>query len=96
MSEDPVARDETPVQRETVVVDTGSRGGGGAIIAILVLHSYQEWGPVGRALLGCRIIGGVPWVDWFAPTAKWVAVALTFVSGWIYLWKNRAIYLQDL
>jgi len=67
-----------------------------AIIAILVLHSYEEWGPVGRAIFGCRIIGGIPWVDWFAPTAKWVAVALTFVSGWIYLWKNRAIYLQDL
>jgi CDP-diacylglycerol--glycerol-3-phosphate 3-phosphatidyltransferase len=67
-----------------------------AIIAILVLHSYEEWGPVGRAIFGCRIIGDIPWVDWFAPTAKWVAVALTFVSGWIYLWKNRAIYLQDL
>jgi hypothetical protein len=37
MSEDPVARDEAPVQRETVVVDTGSRGGGGAIVAILVV-----------------------------------------------------------
>jgi len=37
MSEDPVARNQTPVQRETVVVDTGSRGGGGAIIAILVV-----------------------------------------------------------
>jgi CDP-diacylglycerol--glycerol-3-phosphate 3-phosphatidyltransferase len=67
-----------------------------AIIAILVLHSYEEWGPVGKAIFGCKIIAGVPWIDWFAPTAKWVAVALTFVSGWIYLWKNRAIYLQDL
>lgn len=37
MSEGPVARDEAPVQRETVVVDTGSRGGGGAIVAILVV-----------------------------------------------------------
>ena len=67
-----------------------------AIIAILVFHSYEEWGPVGKVILGCRIIGGVPWIDWFAPAAKWLAVALTFVSGWIYLWKNRAIYLQDL
>jgi hypothetical protein len=29
--------DERPVERETVVVDTGSRGGGGAIVAILVV-----------------------------------------------------------
>jgi len=67
-----------------------------AIIAILVLHSYQEWGVVGKAIFGCHIAGNVPWVDWFAPAAKWLAVVLTFVSGWIYLWKNRAIYLQDL
>jgi hypothetical protein len=29
--------DEGPVERETVVVDSGSRGGGGAILAILVV-----------------------------------------------------------
>ena len=29
--------DEGPVERETVVVDTGSRGGGGAIVAIIVV-----------------------------------------------------------
>jgi len=29
--------DERPVERETVVVDTGSRGGGGAIVAVLVV-----------------------------------------------------------
>lgn len=29
--------DEGPVERETVVVDSGSRGGGGAIVAILVV-----------------------------------------------------------
>jgi CDP-diacylglycerol--glycerol-3-phosphate 3-phosphatidyltransferase len=67
-----------------------------AIIAILVLHSYQEWGVVGKAIFGCHIIWDVPWVNWFAPAAKWLAVVLTFVSGWIYLWRNRAIYLQDL
>jgi CDP-diacylglycerol--glycerol-3-phosphate 3-phosphatidyltransferase len=67
-----------------------------AIIAILVFHSYQEWGVVGKAVFGCHIIGGVPWVDWFAPVAKWLAVVLTFISGFIYLWKNRAMYLQDL
>ena len=29
--------DERPVERETVVVDSGSRGGGGAIVAIVVV-----------------------------------------------------------
>jgi CDP-diacylglycerol--glycerol-3-phosphate 3-phosphatidyltransferase len=66
-----------------------------AIIAILVLHSYQEWGPL-EPIFGFAVIGGKPWVDTFDELAKWVAVALTFVSGWLYLWRNRAIYLQDL
>jgi CDP-diacylglycerol---glycerol-3-phosphate 3-phosphatidyltransferase len=67
-----------------------------AIIAMLVLASYQEWGPVGRAIFGFQPVGGVPWVNWFTELAKWVAVVLTFVSGWLYLWRNRALYLQDL
>jgi phosphatidylglycerophosphate synthase len=67
-----------------------------AIIAILVLASYNEWGPVGRAIFGFPFPGKGPWVEWFAEAAKWVAVALTFTSGAIYLWRNRALYLQDL
>jgi hypothetical protein len=39
---------------------------------------------------------GKPWVEWFAPAALWVAVALTLASGVIYLWRNRALYLSDL
>ncbi len=66
-----------------------------AIIAILVLHSYREWGPVGQ-IFGIPAFGGKPWVETFAEFAKWVAVVLTFVSGWLYLWRNRSIYLQDL
>ena len=67
-----------------------------AIISILVLASYNEWGPVGRAIFGFHLVGGVPWANWFTQLAIWVAVALTFISGWLYLWRNRAIYLQDL
>src|SRR5213596_360408 len=37
-----------------------------AIIAILVLHSYQEWGPVGPAVVGVQVLGK-PWVEWFMP-----------------------------
>jgi CDP-diacylglycerol---glycerol-3-phosphate 3-phosphatidyltransferase len=65
-----------------------------AIISILVLHSYQQWGVVG-AIFGVNIIWG-PWVDWFAPLSLWVAVTLTFTSGVIYLWRNRRLYLSDL
>jgi len=67
-----------------------------AIIAILVLASYSEWGPLGRALFGFHFPGQTPWIEWFTELAKWVAVALTFTSGAIYLWRNRALYLQDL
>ena len=66
-----------------------------AIIAILVQHSYKDWGVVGQYVFGWRIWGGIPWVDWFTPASKWVAVVLTLVSGWMYLWKNRSLYLYD-
>lgn len=67
-----------------------------AIISILVLHSYQEWGAVGRAVFGCHLLGNRPWVECFTQAAIWVSVALTFVSGWLYLWKNRLVYLNDM
>src|SRR5262245_61688240 len=67
-----------------------------AIIAILVLHSYQEWGALGTYTFGLHLIVDKPWIEWFTETSKWIAVILTFVSGWFYLWKNRALYLQDL
>ncbi len=66
-----------------------------AIISVLVLHSYQEWGSVGRALFGVQLWDAA-WVYWFAQISLWVAVALTCVSGWLYLWKNRHLYLQDM
>ncbi len=65
-----------------------------AIISILVLHSYQQWGPVGWPF-GLQV-GGAPWSKWFTEAAVWVAVLLTFTSGWLYLWRNRTVYLQDL
>jgi len=67
-----------------------------AIISILILASYGEWGPVGRAIFGFQFPGQTPWIEWFSGLAKWLAVALTFTSGGIYLWRNRALYLQDL
>lgn len=66
-----------------------------AIISILVLHSYEQWGPIGK-IFGFHIIGNIPWTIWFTELSKWVAVILTFTSGALYLWRNRALYLQDL
>ena len=66
-----------------------------AIISLLVLHSFQQWGPPGRTVFGFEVFGK-PWVEWFTTISVWVAVVLTFTSGWMYLWKNRVLYLEDL
>jgi CDP-diacylglycerol--glycerol-3-phosphate 3-phosphatidyltransferase len=66
-----------------------------AIISIFVLHSYDQWGAPGQSVFGGLVLDK-PWVWWFAEAAKWVAVALTFTSGWLYLWKNRTLYLHDM
>jgi CDP-diacylglycerol--glycerol-3-phosphate 3-phosphatidyltransferase len=65
-----------------------------AIVSVLVLYSYKQWGVVGN-LFAIPIFWG-PWVAWFAPLSLWVAVILTFTSGAIYLWRNRRLYLVDL
>ena len=67
-----------------------------AIISILVVASYSQWGSLGRALFGWHLFDDSPWSVSFRDAAKWLAVLLTFVSGWLYLWRNRALYLQDL
>ena len=66
-----------------------------AIISVLVLVSYSQWGPLGRAVFGWQICG-TPWMIGFTAVAKWLAVVLTFSSGVIYLWRNRQLYLDDL
>lgn len=66
-----------------------------AIISILVMVSYEQWGALGRAVFGFKVFGE-PWVNAFTQLAIWLAVILTFTSGWLYLWRNRALYLQDM
>ncbi len=66
-----------------------------AIVSILVLHSYADWGGIGALIFGPQVFGAA-WVKWFTEVAIWVSVALTFISGWLYLWRNRALYLADL
>ena len=60
-----------------------------AILALLVLEAYDEWGHWAE-------VGLKPWVPWFARVALWLTVLLTFSSGALYLWRNRRLYLQDL
>ena len=59
-----------------------------AIIALLVVDARNEWAdPLRDALT---------WAPVFAKVMLWVTVVLTALSGIIYLWRNRALYLDDL
>jgi CDP-diacylglycerol--glycerol-3-phosphate 3-phosphatidyltransferase len=58
------------------------------IIALLITDATNEWGPWLQNIFQ-------PWVAGFAQLALWVTVVLTAVSGLIYLWRNRALYLSD-
>src|SRR5271170_4783516 len=56
-----------------------------AIIALLVVDACNEW-PDGLKNLF------VSWAPMFTVIALWITVALTAISGLIYLWRNRALY----
>jgi CDP-diacylglycerol--glycerol-3-phosphate 3-phosphatidyltransferase len=60
-----------------------------AIIALLMLDACTEWGPWAEVCIK-------PWLPWFARVALWLTVLLTFTSGALYLWRNRALYLRDM
>lgn len=59
------------------------------IIALLVLDASQEWHPVLKNLFA-------GWAPVFAEIMLWLTVALTTISGGVYLWRNRALYLEDM
>ena len=59
-----------------------------ATISVLVLVSYPEWGAWTNPILSS-------WVPMFTKVALWVSVILTASSGILYLWRNRALYLED-
>ena len=60
-----------------------------AIISVLILISYAHWGGWAHTLFDS-------WVPIFTTLSLWVAVILTFLSGVLYLWRNRDLILQDL
>ncbi len=60
-----------------------------ALNALLVLDASGEWTAPARNFF-------LPWWPVFAGIMLWVAVALTAVSGALYLWRNLAIYLTEV
>jgi CDP-diacylglycerol---glycerol-3-phosphate 3-phosphatidyltransferase len=58
------------------------------IIALLITDAVNEWTPWLQDLFR-------PWVAGFAEIALWLTVALTAVSGLVYVWHNRGLYLSD-
>ena len=65
------------------------------IIAVLVKASYWQWGKVGEWVFGWPVLGH-PWVEPFAMLSTALTVGLTFISGWLYLWRNRTLYLTEM
>ena len=60
-----------------------------AIISLFVLDAMNEWPDVVKNLFH-------GWSPVFTEISLWVTVALTATSGLIYLWRNRAMYLDDI
>ncbi len=60
-----------------------------ALIALLLLESYKEWGTLGVNLFQA-------WVPWVAKFSLWITVLLTLFSGGLYLWNNRKMFLDDM
>jgi CDP-diacylglycerol--glycerol-3-phosphate 3-phosphatidyltransferase len=60
-----------------------------ATISVLVLVSYPEWGAWAKPIFSW-------WVPQFRWLALYVSVALTGISGALYLWRNRQLYLEDV
>ncbi|HEY3760325.1 MAG TPA: CDP-diacylglycerol--glycerol-3-phosphate 3-phosphatidyltransferase [Verrucomicrobiae bacterium] len=59
------------------------------IIALLVVEAGPEWPvPLQNVFTG--------WAPQFAAFMLWVTVVLTAISGLIYLWRNRALYMEDV
>lgn len=65
-----------------------------SIIATLVVVSWVDWGLFGR-LFGFEVFGR-PWIARVDVLAQWAATLLTFLSGWLYFWRNREVYLNDM
>jgi CDP-diacylglycerol--glycerol-3-phosphate 3-phosphatidyltransferase len=59
------------------------------VIALLVVDASEEWPAALKNIF-------MPWTPVFAEIMLWITVVLTALSGIIYLWRNRALYLDDV
>ena len=59
------------------------------LAALLVVDACEEWPAALKNLFA-------PWTPLFAEIMLWITVVLTALSGIIYLWRNRALYLDDV
>jgi len=59
------------------------------INALLIGDACEEWPASWKNFFA-------PWVPGFAEVMLWITVALTAMSGAIYLWRNRALYMEDV
>jgi len=60
------------------------------IIAMLVSLCVPEWGWLGKWFI--IPLAGVPWVFQLVVAMQWVTVALTIISGTLYLWRNHQMF----
>jgi len=60
-----------------------------AINALLLLDACQEWPLASQQFIQ-------KWLPPLAEVMLWLAVILTATSGALYLWRNRALYLNDM
>jgi CDP-diacylglycerol--glycerol-3-phosphate 3-phosphatidyltransferase len=66
------------------------------ILCILTSMAYPTWGGWAVGLFGGGEGGGHGWFRWVTEASKWAAVGLTVLSGSVYLWRNRELYLRDM
>jgi CDP-diacylglycerol---glycerol-3-phosphate 3-phosphatidyltransferase len=66
-----------------------------AIVAILIMASSSEWPDFPGEIFRLPLFGK-PWIAWLTALSKWLAVIFTAISGALYLWRNRQLYLQDV
>ena len=66
-----------------------------AICAMLVMDCHNEWGAWSQWFFNIEVLG-ISWGRGFTELTKWLAVILTILSGGIYMWRNREIYLKDM
>jgi len=60
-----------------------------AINTVLILYACLEWPVSSQKFIQT-------WLPHIATFMLWLTVFLTAVSGILYLWRNRALYLNDM